>query len=242
MADLGDLLRDAARGPTAPLDVAAVRQRAVALQRRQQGVVACAVLLLLGLSLPMVVRQGGNGDSELRQVSPTSTPTDPTASGEPGSTPDTGGSAPAQPGPSVAPEPSAGTSAGESGGPGPVNPQPSSTSPVSNPTDSADFPPRSDCVITLQGVAPGQTVTCRFTATGRGGWAYGAGNGPGVFAGYDWDMQVTIRHNGVETSYGRNADCGTNTIEAGDQVTLMLKQFSQGYSDYTLSGGVGHSC
>jgi hypothetical protein len=106
------------------------------------------------------------------------------------------------------------------------------------------YPVDSGCTVSTAALLPRETSTCTFTASAPGGWAVSY-DGPGVFAGdYVTDVAVTItRDRTFGTSESRYTDeCGTGLIQAGDRVTVTIRQYDSGYSQHSLRAGEDAGC
>lgn len=253
MADLTQLLSDAADPVGAGPDLVAITERAGALRRRASGaaVVVAAVV-------PFLVLDGGDGTEELRQAD---TPAGPETTATITATPSA---------PQIAPSPPTVRRSPGQGGVVPVpggsprletrraEPAPSGARPtgseraaVPSPDPSPggeEFPPAASCTLTTRDLQTDTERTCRFTATRNGGWQLT--RGVGVFAGYDpGTYRVHVVRDGREVydtddidTYDTEGNCDSEVIRPGDLVTLVLESNPNNYADVELAAGDGYGC
>lgn len=243
MPDIHDLLRTAARGPQGAPDLPALERRAHSLRRRQQVVRTSVVLGVVVLLVPLVRGGVSGGSHALEQepagrqtTSPTATATSVPRAGVTaapatplGSAAPAGSPAPARPGfsasrPSLSPRATASA---------PADP---STSPTSG------FPLAPSCQVSTTTLAPGQSATCRFTATRAGGYDVTFNAGVGFVD--QGSATVEVVRDGSGTSYDayHGAGCADAVIRAGDLVTVTVQAGPGAYEDFTLAAGQGHGC
>jgi hypothetical protein len=245
MPEIHALLAGAARPPAGELDLAAVVRRGRVLRRQRYA--AVGAVALLALAVPVGVLAGGStgGDDELVPTPGVTTTTAP-----PAPEPSRGGGTPADT-EATGPGATAGATStpigtpSANGTPAPgdedVTPMPSASarSTTQGPV-AAEYPPKRGCEVRTVALAPGQSATCRYTATAAGGWEVSY-DGVGVFAGdYEHDVRVVITRDGQR--FVSTEECGTQQIEVGDRVSITIEQYESGVSDDALHAGPGYGC
>lgn len=124
-------------------------------------------------------------------------------------------------------------------------------SPVAAEARRTDYAAATACSLDMSTMAPGQTRTCRFTATKPGGWNFERdGSDPRSVGGFDWpSARVTVSRDGESTVYEPEFEersgvmvldgCADDIIEPGDLVDVELTSGSMDV-DFATKVGAGH--
>lgn len=252
MADLTELLADAAGPVDAGPDLVAITDRARALRRQAVALRSAGAAAVVAVVFPFLILDAGGGSEELRQaetpvgpeVTATATVTSPAPQIAPappavGGSPVPGGVAPVPGGPRIEtrrPEPA------PSEGRPTASDRAASAMPDPSPRDE-DFPPAASCRLTTRDLQTDTERTCRFKATHDGGWKLT--RGAAVFAGYDpGAYRVHVLRDGrqVYDTQGTDWTCDHDVIRPGDLVTLELASNPNHYEDVELAAGDGYGC
>jgi hypothetical protein len=92
-------------------------------------------------------------------------------------------------------------------------------------------------------LAPGESRSCRFTATADGGWRIKNNLTTGTIE--QDQAEVLVERDGKTSRYlgGMNEEgCAGDVIEPGDIVTVTVRQTTLGYRDFDLAAGEGYDC
>ncbi|MDX6275231.1 MAG: hypothetical protein QOJ92_2441, partial [Frankiales bacterium] len=106
--------------------------------------------------------------------------------------------------------------------------------------DTDGFARAAGCSVSTEGLAPGQSGSCGFTATGLGGWVI-TYDGLGAFAG-DYTTDVTVTVVSAGRSYRSHQDCSSQALREGDRVLVTIQQYDHGYSQHTVHAGRDARC
>jgi hypothetical protein len=245
MPDIQELLAGAARPPGTDVDPSAVIRRGRVLRRHRQAGVGAAALVALAVPVGVLTVGGGTGGEDELVPVPGVTSTPPAPVPEPSR----GGAAPPDVSPTagvVTGAASATASANAAPGVAPTSipTAPGTVGPTASPGGgggAGDYPPMSGCSVETMTLAPGQSATCRYTATAAGGWLV-TYDGLGVFAGgnYETPVRIVITRDGQR--FVSTEECGSQQIRRGDRVSITIRQYDNGISDHTLHAGPGYGC
>lgn len=253
MPDIRTLLHEAAPTPLAPLDMEAVRARAVRRMRRRLVAVVTGVTALLAASIPMgntLLAPAGGGDASVI-IEPPPAVADPTVK------PDRSDQAPS--GPAEPSHPSGSTEGSASSD----SPDALSMAPAPNifsPTTTADpaataigtNPLAQSCSVDNAGLAYGEQRSCTFTATHAGGWNFYQPPGHAPSIGDPATVTVRVVHDGATKiyrsemlpdggpagSYGVEG-CDDAVIQPGDLVEVTIEQPDGRYDPVVGEAGGG---
>ena len=252
MPDIRTLLNEAAPTPLAPLDMEAVKARAVRRMRRRLLAVVTVVTALLA-AIPIgntVLAPAGGGDASVI-IEPPPAVADPTV--EPDRSDQDASGPGEQPHPSGPTDGSASpeSPAAQGNAPVPSTFAPTTTAgPAATPTNG--YPLAQSCSVDNVGLAYGEQRSCTFTATHAGGWNHyqPADHGPSI--GDPATVTVRVVHEGVTQIYRSDAvpdggpagsydveGCDDAIIQPGDLVEVTIEQPDGRYDPVVGEAGGG---
>lgn len=227
MSDIRTVLHQAASTPSQPPNMHAIRERARRLGHRRVFVWLTGAVAVLGVGFPVgntILVSPGSSDriSTIDADVPRPSRQDEAAVGA------------ASGGDTRSGDKSAAASSSPAAHVSPATTVPAVGGIPTTTTAPTGHPARESCRIDNNGLLPGESRRCQFTATRAGGWRFSDGAG----AGADWSRGiVTVTRDGETKTYNSVGftSCGDTVIEPGDLVTL---EFVQGTQDVTVGGYV----
>ncbi|MCA1824536.1 MAG: hypothetical protein LC640_09810 [Frankia sp.] len=240
MPDIEMLLAETAR--QAPLDLMAVDTRArVLARRRYAGQAGLALVAAALLAVPVARLLDGDGTARLRPIGPApggASPSRPVGAQRPPA-----GARGSRPGEAVAVQQPAGSQP-PGAAPGDAAPsvlQSARASASPPPGGNGAFPRAKSCGVTTEGLLPGESRTCRFTAVTAGGWIQHTSGGLSMDNGY-WVVRVYRGDSVIDNPDDTGAGCANDGIRRGDRVEVTITQHQSGYTNAKLYAGDGYRC
>ena len=238
MSDIRTLLHEAAPTPLEPLDMEAVRARAVRRMRRRLVALVTGVTALLAAAIPIgnsLLAPAGGGDASVI-IAP------PPAVADPAVEPDRSDQVPSGPAEPSHPSGSTeGSASSESPNAQSMAPAPSifTPTPTADPaaTATAKYPLAKSCSVDNAGLAYGEQRSCTFTATHAGGWNFYQPPEHGPSIGDPATVTVRVVHDGATQIYRSEMlpdggpagsydveGCDDAIIQPGDLIEVTIEQ------------------